>query len=227
MTMTHDEQLKSASSNRQTTTRELSLFAGTTLLMSSLALPALAADKDHNSSSSVASQAMEATGEAWNDTKMAASDAYIKGRLVTAYTLSEHLNPFEIDVSVSDGVVRLTGAVSDDIARDLATEIAQGIESVKDVDSQLRLDESLAEDAAEQDGDSFAASFTDATISARVKTQLLWNNNIEGLGIDVSTQERVVTLSGEVETDAQSALAEQITRNTDGVASVVNELNAS
>lgn len=213
---------------RQRTHRGIGLIAGTSLLMSTLALPALATDSDtSNQDSSAATQAMQATEQAWDGAKTAANDAYIKGRLVTAYALSEHLSPFDIDVSVQHSTVTLNGAVSDDVARDLAVEIAEGIDAVNEVASQLRLDETLASDADMSSSDSFAASFSDATISARVKTQLLWNNNVKGLDIDVDTDDRVVTLSGQVDSKSQSALAEEITRNTNGVASVVNELQTS
>ncbi len=46
------------------------------------------------------------------------SDAWLKAKIVTTYALSEHLNPFSIDVDVVSGVVILTGTVENDIERE-------------------------------------------------------------------------------------------------------------
>lgn len=228
MTTFANNQPLALKSEQRFTAGRIGLVVGTSLLMSTLALPAIATSSNSgDQGSSATAHAMEVTEQTWDGTKTAANDAFIKGRLVTAYTLSEHLNPFDIDVSVKHSAVTLRGAVSDDVARDLAVEIAKGIDAVTTVNSELRLDESLASDEDMETSDSFAASFNDATISARVKTKLLWNNNVQGLDINVDTEDRVVTLRGQVETESQSALAEEITRNTNGVSSVVNELQTS
>ena len=47
---------------------------------------------------------------------------------------------------------------------------------------------------------------------------------MKGHQINVDTQKGVVTLKGNVETEAQKNEAEQIARETDGVSKVVNNL---
>lgn len=151
----------------------------------------------------------------------AASDAWIQTRIVTAYTLSEHLNPFDIQVKVTEGAVVLTGEVETDIERDLAGQIARGADGVKSV----RNDIAVAPDSdTEREPSSFYRAVSDATTTARVKTNLLWNEHVAGRDIRVSTENGIVRLEGTVASDAERDLAVQLARNTGGVESVRNEI---
>lgn len=64
----------------------------------------------------------------------------------------------------------------------------------------------------------------DATTTATVKSKLLIDGETQGVRIDVDTLDHVVTLSGDVDTAAESDLAEQIASNIDEVERVQNEL---
>lgn len=193
------------------------LITSLTILATSigLSLPASADRGDNGAKGPVAKAYSSAKGEV--------SDAYIAGRLVTAYTLSEHLSPFDIDIEVSDGAVDLAGTVSSAIERDLAVEIAKGIPAVSKVRSELKVRPDAQRQAQAQDA-GFARSFNDATLTARVKSRLILNQNTGGLAINVDTDDQVVTLNGKVDTDTEAALAEEIAQNTDGVDRVINQL---
>ena len=67
----------------------------------------------------------------------AVKDAWIDGKLEAVYALNSYLSAFAIDTAVTQGVVQLTGKVSSDIDRDLAGELAKGIEGVVDVHNDL------------------------------------------------------------------------------------------
>jgi osmotically-inducible protein OsmY len=153
-------------------------------------------------------------------------DAWITGKIETVYELNGNLNAFEIDTDVANGTVHLTGMVESDIDRDLAGELAEGIEGVVDVENELVIAPDAREAAErEQDGDrSFGVWIDDATTTATVKSSLLANPNTEGLQIDVDTRGDVVTLTGEVDTAEEKALAEELTRNTGDVKDVRNQL---
>jgi osmotically-inducible protein OsmY len=80
-----------------------------------------------------------------------------------------------------------------------------------------------------KDGDNnrergFMQKVDDANVTAKVKSQLLWNSSTDGLDITVETRNGVVMLSGYVKSDAESQLAEQIARNTSDVRDVRNQL---
>lgn len=170
------------------------------------------------------SDTTSAVSEAYANAKGEVSDAYIAGRLVTAYTISEHLNPFKIDVEVNDGVIRLAGKVANAVQRDLAVEIAKGVPQARQVQSALQIDPRNVDSRASHD-DSFGQSFSDATTTARVKSRLVLNQSTSGLSIDVDTAKDIVTLTGQVASHTEAALAEQIAQNTDGVEKVRNQLD--
>ena len=89
----------------------------------------------------------------------------------------------------------------------------------------------ISEDAKaeeeKKEGDSFLAAVEDATITAKVKMKLLANEFVDGVDINVDTNENVVTLDGEVKTEAEKDLAEQLVKNMDSVRSVENLLKVA
>jgi hyperosmotically inducible protein len=69
-----------------------------------------------------------------------------------------------------------------------------------------------------------ACGQTDAGITSAVKSKLAADDTVKAYKVDVDTENKVVTLSGEVDTEAQRSHAIMIARNTDGVADVVDQL---
>ena len=72
-----------------------------------------------------------------------------------------------------------------------------------------------------------ACSQTDAGITTAVKSKLAADDMIKAYKVDVDTQNKVVTLSGEVETAVQREHAVSIARGTRGVADVVDRLQVN
>ena|SRR5215203_1644764 len=62
----------------------------------------------------------------------------------------------------------------------------------------------------------------DAAITAKVKSKLAADGDINPFNIDVDTNEGVVTLQGRVEKEEARTKAEQLARETDGVRRVIN-----
>jgi len=150
----------------------------------------------------------------------AAYDAFLEGRLVTAYTVNRNLNPFDLRVDVKNQKATIGGAVETEAQRALAVEIASGIDAITDVDSEIKIQADVVDESERGLGD----RVDDASTTAAVKTRLLANDATSGLSIDVDTHSAVVTLSGQVDTATESDLATQIAMNTDGVIDVVNKL---
>lgn len=161
----------------------------------------------------------------------AVKDAWLDGKLEATLLFNEHLNSFDIDTDVSNNVAYLSGAVESDIDRDLAGEIAQSVKGIERVDNQLVVDRAKAKTIGDTDSAkermTFRQSVMDATLTSRVKSQLLLNDNTDGLNIDVDSVDGRVTLTGDVKSKQEGDLAVQIARNTTGATSVTDNLRVA
>lgn len=160
------------------------------------------------------------------DSSQPAKDSFITGKLEATYLLNRHLSVFSIHPETTNGVVHLTGTVDSNIDRDLAGELAKGIDGVTSVKNDL-----VVKAGARQAGNKSSAStrsfgeyVDDATTTAMVKTKLLADPNVKGLKIGVETRGDIVTLTGKVGSAEQKQLAEKLAKNTSDVKSVKNQL---
>ena len=178
---------------------------------------------------SIAGENTDKTMEQRTDQAQAAiKDAWLHGKLESALLFNEYLNSFAINSEVENGVAWLRGTVESDIDRDLAGEIAESIDGITKVNNELAVDKAKTEaamsskDAKEAEG--FRQTVLNATLTARVKTQLLMNGNTTGTDINVDSKDGRVTLSGMVETGEEKELAVRIASNTTGTKSVNDQL---
>ncbi|WP_024328405.1 BON domain-containing protein [Thioalkalivibrio sp. ALR17-21] len=151
------------------------------------------------------------------------SDIRLEERISTTYALDPHLQEGDITVSVEDGKATLTGTVPEDIHKEMAEQFARNVEGVTEVDNQLIVDaEYVPPETTDSPG--FGERIADATITAAVKSRLMWSRHAEGLATDVSTASGHVTLEGTAESEEASELAERLAMTTTGVISVENRL---
>ena len=75
-----------------------------------------------------------------------------------------------------------------------------------------------------QDERSLGEITDDTVITAKVKALLIKEESIKALDINVDTRNRIVTLHGQVHTEAEKSLAIQIARDTKGVVDVIPNL---
>ena len=152
-------------------------------------------------------------------------DASITMRIKTTYLFNGHLNPFRINVDTRDGVVTLHGTVPSDIHRDLAGAIAQSADGVSEVDNELQVAPGQGSDGPDEADKSFGQSVRDATTSASIKMTLALQRGVKASHIAVHTDRGTVTLTGEVDSQAERQLAARIARETEGVKNVENRLD--
>lgn len=152
--------------------------------------------------------------------RMPGSDLWIESRLITAYSLNEHLNPFDIQVDSEHGVVTLEGEVPGEVQHSLALQLARDLGGVSEVKDEIKIDSNRS---ADQENDLFR-TIEDANITTRVQLQLLWNSETGGLDIDVNTSNGTVTLKGTAGTAEERRIAEQIALNTQGVRGIENKI---
>lgn len=151
-----------------------------------------------------------------------ARDAWIDGKLEASYLLNSELNNFRIGTEVQDGRVVLSGSVPSDAHKALAEEIAANLDEVTTVTNNLSVDtEGELYSDSEQD---FSSKFFDMTTTVSLKSRYALSSELEAHEIDIDTSNGVVTLNGEVETNAARELAEEIATSYDHVSQVNNNL---
>lgn len=157
--------------------------------------------------------------------EQAVTEARLEGQIGTAILLNRHLNPFEISIDVEGDTAILTGAVDESIDKELAERVAMNAKGIARVDNRITVDAATKARERGMDNDrDFGEAVEDASVTASVKSRLLWNDTTDGLDIDVDTLGGRVTLSGTATTQAERDLATRLAIRTDGVRSVDNQI---
>jgi len=154
-------------------------------------------------------------------------DARREVQIWTTYATNPHLHAFDLKVEVKGDKAMLNGTVQSGAAKDLAEQIALGVEGIKHVDNHLVVNANFEPPKRVAGQRSFGDTVADATITASVKTKLLWNSHTDGLDIHVDTNNGRVTLTGAVADGTEKDLAGRIAMNTKDVVGVNNELTTS
>tara|TARA_R110002126_G_scaffold16527_22_gene66051 strand:+ start:1391 stop:1957 length:567 start_codon:yes stop_codon:yes gene_type:complete len=171
----------------------------------------------------LAGTSVAATANEWKD---GAKDAWIDGKAETTLLLNGNLNSFDINTDVKNGKVTLTGKVDREVDKALAAELVENLDGVSSVDNKLTvMADSKKGHSKGHDDD--AGGLTDAKVATVVKTRLLFESETSGTAIDVDVENGVVMLKGEVDSDAESDLAEAIAKKTKDVKRVDNQLTVA
>jgi osmotically-inducible protein OsmY len=151
------------------------------------------------------------------------TEARQESQIWTTYALSPYLRANDLKVSVDNGKATLTGKVDESVNKDLAKQIALGVSGIKEVDNQIVVQHDYVAPAASSTR-SYGEAIDDATITATVKSKLLWSKSTDGLTADVDTNRGRVTLKGTADSKDAKALAGRLALNSRGVESVDNQL---
>lgn len=128
-------------------------------------------------------------------TKEAISDTAITARIETLFAVNEHLSPFNINTTTAAGVVTLTGSVSDDVQKLLATDLAKTVDGVTDVKNELTV---VGTVVSQRPPKTWRQKIDDASLTAAIRSNLLWNRELKGLNIGVENDGGNVTIFGVV-----------------------------
>jgi len=138
-------------------------------------------------------------------------DDRIQAAAEKSYVFKTYLKEDDIKIQSKDGVVSLTGTVSEESHKSLAQETVAGLPGVERVDNRL-----------EVKGD-YPAEKSDAWLSAKVKTTLLLHQNVSAM-TEVNTKDGIVTLKGDATSLAQKDLTTEYARDVEGVKDVWNDM---
>jgi osmotically-inducible protein OsmY len=141
----------------------------------------------------------------------ASKDSRIESTAKKSYVFQTYLQSDDIKIESRDGAVTLTGTVVNNHHKSLAEETVADLPGVQSVDNKLQIKgESPAENS-------------DAWLTAKVKTMLLFHRNVSAL-TEVNTKDGIVTLQGEAENQAQKDLTTEYAKDVEGVKGVNNEM---
>jgi len=143
------------------------------------------------------------------------TDDRIESSAKKSYVFKTYLKSDDVKIESKDGVVTLTGTVSEESNKSLAKDTVASLPGVKSVDNKLVLK-----------GESPAAH-TDAWLITKVKTTLLYHRGVSAIKTEVLAKDGIVTLRGEAINAAQKDLATEYANDVEGVKSVKNEMTVS
>jgi osmotically-inducible protein OsmY len=153
-----------------------------------------------------------------------ADDLAVSNKVRSAFLLSKRLSAYTIGVETKDGVVTLTGQVPTEVDKDLAANVTKDVPDVKGVDNQLVVQPGLKpSEASVREG----MRVSDLEIRADLNEKMVASQALKGQNLQVAVQDRIVTLTGQVETPAQKTGAEQLARSVANVVDVVNNLSVN
>ena len=138
-------------------------------------------------------------------------DSSIESSAKNSYVFKTYLQGDDIKVQSKNGAVTLTGTVADSHHKALAQETVASLPGVKSVDNKLEIK-----------GPSPLEN-SDAWLTAKVKTMLLFHRNVSAM-TDVDTANGIVTLKGKATSQAQMDLTTEYVKDVDGVKGVNNEM---
>ena len=141
------------------------------------------------------------------------SDAGITTAIKEQLAADDEVKAYQIGVDTRDRIVTLSGTVDNALAKVQAAEIARSHRGVSGVIDNIAVIAAGPQPMG-----------PDATLTEAVKTKLLAEKTISGRRIDVDAQDGVVTLKGEVRSQAEKDIAAQTARDTAGVRDVIDRL---
>jgi len=139
-------------------------------------------------------------------------DDCIESSARKSYIFQTYLTGDDIKIESKDGVVILTGMIAAEFHKSLAQETVAGLPGVKSVDNRL-----------EVKGAPPTAN-SDAWLSEKVKTTLLFHRSVKTGKIEVYVQEGIVTLRGNADSQAKKDLTTEYAKDVEGVKDVKNEM---
>lgn len=132
--------------------------------------------------------------------------------------LSQQLQIPGLTSQTMNGVTRLQGTVRTQAEKDRAEQIARRVNGIGRVDNFIVVDPAAANAAA--------TNYTDGafTLEAAVRSNLAREPRLVGRNIQVQTRTNIVTLTGEVDSQADKDLAGRIAADTRDVSEVRNRI---
>ena len=142
-------------------------------------------------------------------------DSRIESSARKSYVFKTYLKDDDIKISSKNGAVILTGVVSDSVHKSLAQETVASLPGVTCVDNRLEVKGSRP------------GTNSDEWLFEKVKATLLFHRSVSSTTTEVLVKDGVVTLRGDVASQAQKELTAEYVKDVDGVKDVVNNMTVA
>jgi len=173
------------------------------------------------------------------------TDAWLITKVKSTLLFHRNVNAVKTEVFAKDGIVTLRGEATSTAQKDLATEYAKDVDGVKGVTNEMIVltapvkpgEKTMGQkmdamtDAVKEGGktvggkmEAMGESIDDASITAMVKSTLLYHRSTSALNTTVTTTDGVVNLAGKAKNAAEKDLATKFVSDVYGVKLVVNNM---
>jgi hyperosmotically inducible periplasmic protein len=152
------------------------------------------------------------------------SDAWIVARVKSSLLYHRNVNAAGTKVSAKDGTVTLRGETVNKAQKDLTAEYAKDAEGVKKVKNEMTVARKPGKKTMSEKMGDMSEWIDDASVTALVKTTLLYHRSTGGISTGVETKKGVVTLEGKAKNSAEKDLAGKFVSDIRGVKRVVNNM---
>lgn len=142
-------------------------------------------------------------------------DRRIESAFKNSYVFKAYLKGDDIQIHSQDGVVTLTGTVSEETHLSLAADTAADLPGVKSVDNKLEVKGETPE------------KNSDAGIHMKIKTMLMLHGNLDGADTEVEVKDGRVTLRGEASSPSAKELTTEYVKDVEGVTGVDNQMTVA
>jgi len=144
------------------------------------------------------------------------SDAWMTMKVKGVLAFHKNVSASDTEVTTEKGVVTLTGKADSESQKQLTTEYAKDVEGVLEVRNNTVV--------AKRAHRSLGTKVDDSSITAQIKTSLLFHKSTHTLATKVVTKNGAVTLSGEAKNGAERDLVTKLVEDIEGVKHVTNRM---
>jgi osmotically-inducible protein OsmY len=153
---------------------------------------------------------------------VAASDDWITMKVKSTLAFHKNVSALDTDVHTSVGIVTLTGHANTGAERDLAGEYAKDVDGVMDVHNDIAV-----RGAPVHHHETLGEKIDDSSITAQIKTTLLFHKSVRTLSTKVITKDGVVSLHGQARTEAEKEKVTRLAEDIKGVKHVNNHMTVA
>ena len=144
------------------------------------------------------------------------SDAWMAFKIRGRLLVKANVSATNTKVEVNDGNVVLTGTADNIAQKDLTAIYAKDIDGVKTVQNDITV--------KDMPGETIGETIDDASITSQVKYDLLSHKATSALKTKVTTNDGVVVITGEANSDAEKSLVTKLASDVRGTKTVNNSM---